>query len=176
MIIYFHLGYSGGERTDILQYVFRLLQTFLYYDSFLISIDKLPFEKQLLLFLCFYFFWKIFFLWNSYLIVRIYCMKENQLQDLCNQTKDFKVLCCWGKEGICWERAILWLNIRLYEQILFKSCSGSRKTEKVMFSPEKKYLQVFDFFEKPKKENDTLVNCKNSLDSQIIPNYLNSKK
>lgn len=82
---------------------------------------------------------KDFFLWNSYLIVKIYCMKENQLQDLRNQTKDFKVLCCWGKEGICWERAILWLNIRLYEQILFKSCSGSRKTEKVM-------LERFIFF------------------------------
>lgn len=61
IIIYFNLRYSRGERTDILQQVCRLLQTFMimiitYYDSFLVSIDKLPFEKQLLPFLCLYFF------------------------------------------------------------------------------------------------------------------------
>lgn len=132
MIGYFHLGYSEGQSRDILQQVWRLLQTFPRCDSFLVSIDRLPLWEIASSFPSPLFLLKDF-LCNSHLIGRIYCITESKLQDLLQRNQRLLSVLSLRKGKNLLEKRyplVKYLNIR--KKTFLRTSSDSRNTEEVI--------------------------------------------
>lgn len=154
MIVYFYLGYSAGESKDILQQVCKLLQIFPCYDSFLVSVERLP-------------FWEIAsfpsplfllkdFLCNSYLIGilsigRIYCIMESKLQDLLQWNQRLlSALPLRKGKNLLEKRYPLVKYLNIMNKTFLRSSTDSRNTKEVItdrlffklekISPQKRYL------------------------------------
>lgn len=192
MIIYFYLRYSGGESKYILQQICRLLQIFPLYDFFLVSTGKLPLWEIVSSFALPLFLFKDFSC-TSHLIGRIYCIMESKLLDLLQWNQ--RLLSAFSQKkgnNLLEKRYPLIKYLNIINKTFLRSSGDSRNTEEVIMkhflfwvffwlkkkkiSPEKKYSCAFYFLVEAHAENETLENCKTSLDDQITVNYLNSKK
>lgn len=152
MIIYFYLGYSAGESKDILQQVCKLLQTFPCYNSFLVSIDRLPLWEIASSFPLLLFLLKDF-LCNSYLIGRIYCIMEIKLQDLLQWNQRLlSALPLRKGMNLLEKRYPLVKYLNIMNKTFLRSSTDSRNTKEVItdrlffklekISPQKRYLDL----------------------------------